>query len=355
MSQEQDDTTLPQQAAADRPSDAAVLPSVSVILPTRSEFKVIEKCLRSLAAQDYEGHIEVVIAEADEPDAIAEIASPIFSNLKVLHNHLKLTPYGIRAAIAASTGDYLVRCDGHTAFPPHYIRTAIDTLRRTGAGNVGGQQRAEGQTLVQRAIAAAMNSFAGAGNSPHRMPVRQEGPADTAMLGAMSREHLDAIGGWGYRYIRNDDYELNYRFRRNGFSVWYDPALTVEYYPRSRISELALQYFRYGRSKARVVLDHPASIRFRHTPAPLLVLSLAVTAGLAVLGQAMPVAALATLYGAFVLSATAVSLVRRRDPASLLLPLVLPVMHLSYGAGFYIPARPLPIEPTYRSGDDEPL
>jgi hypothetical protein len=48
------------------------------------------------------------------------------------------------------------------------------------------------------------------------------------------------------------------------------------------------------------------------------------------------------LYAAATLAATAVDLIRRRDAAMMLLPVVYPTMHLAWGTGFLMPGQPAP-------------
>ena len=134
------------------------------------------------------------------------------------------------------------------------------------------------------------------------------------------RGALDAAGGFDETFARNQDYELNWRLRQRGETVWFDPALEVAYRPRGSLAQLARQYHDYGRWKQTMLRRHPASLRWRQLAAPGLVSALAVSALLAV------GAALAGL--------------RRRVAVAALVPLALAVMHLSWGAGSCCPGSP---------------
>ncbi len=336
-------STEPTSETAQRRHDnSETAPSVSVIIPARGAHGTIAECLRGLARQDYQGPVEVVIAEADDPEGMSELAASFLPIARVVPNPRKETVFALQTAIKATSGEYVVRCDAHAILPPDYISTAVATLKRTGAANVGGRQVAAGDTFLQRGIAMAMNTWAGTGGAVHRSNRSQEGPADTAYLGSFSRKLYDSVGGFSQRYIRNEDYELNWRFRGNGLTVWFDPDLVVHYSPRSSLPALVRQYFRYGRSKSRLIAEQPRSARLRHLAAPLFVLSLAASALLGVLGQTLPVIAILVLYSALLLATTVAHLITRKDPAALLLPIILPAMHLSWGTGFFVPARRLP-------------
>ena len=243
---------------------------------------------------------------------------------------------GIHAAHEAATGEIIVRCDAHTVFPPGYLRRAVSTLRRTGAANVGGRQRPVGTTFFGRAVAMAMTTPLGAGGARHRLG-GTEGPVDTVFLGAFRRDALEAAGGVDPTLGGAEDYELNWRLRARGETVWFDPGLAVTYRPRDTLRGLAWQYFNYGRWKRIVARRHPTSLLPRHFASPLLLLGLAASPVLAVAGPTWAVAAVPLTYVLTLALGSLTIGVRRRSYAALLLPLALATMHLSWGIGFFTP------------------
>ena len=180
-----------------------------------------------------------------------------------------------------------------------------------------------------------MTTPLGAGDARYRLG-GTEGPTDTVYLGVFRRDALDAAGGFDPAMARNEDYELNWRLRERGETVWLDPGLAVAYRPRSNLAQLARQYWDYGRWKAVMLRRHPASLRVRQLAAPLLVLGLSASSlpALAGIGGAVAAAALPGAWLLALLLGAAVAGMRRGEPAALLLPLALAAMHLSWGAGF---------------------
>ena len=185
------------------------------------------------------------------------------------------------------------------------------TLERSGAANVGGLQRPVGTTAFTRAVALAMTMTLGAGDARYRLG-GGEGPADTVFLGVFRREALEAVGGFDETLLRNEDYELNWRLREGGRTVWFDPGLEVAYRPRWRSG-------------------------------------LAGSAALAAAGMVRAGTALPAAYLLVLAAGSALAGLRRRNPAAVLLPAVLATMHLAWAAGFWCatasrrrgaPARP---------------
>lgn len=322
----------------DAPAAPLRYPSVSVVIPARDAAATIGATLDSVLAQEYPGELEVVVADGSATPDMADAIRRGWPSVRVIPNPERVTPAGLNHAIRESGGEIVVRCDAHATLAPGYVRRAVETLQRTGAAHVGGRQRPMGVTPFERAVAHALTTPLGSGNAAYRTG-GAEGPVDTVYLGAWRRETLEDAGGFDATLIRNQDYELNWRLRQRGGTVWLDPALSASYRPRGGPRALARQYFQYGRWKAAVLLRHPASLRPRQLAPPLLLLALiaSTAAGLALFppaALALPLAYLLALAGASIAVAR-----RRRDGAAFLMPLALATMHLCWGAGFLWPAR----------------
>jgi succinoglycan biosynthesis protein ExoA len=311
-------------------------PRISVVVPAKGAAGVVERAIASAAAQD--GVDEIVIAAGD--DATRQVVEGIGDpRLRVVDNPTGRTPDALNAAIEASTGEVIVRLDAQAELPRGYVARAVDTLRRTGAANVGGMQVPTADRGFAAAVAAAMRSPAGAGGATYRVG-GDEGPVDTVYLGVFRREALTAVGGFDPAFARNQDAELNLRLQRAGFQVWFDPKLTVAYTPRDRVGALASQYLQYGRWRRLTARTHAGSLAPRQLAAPALVLgflalaALGATTGLwFVLGLAV-----ALYLAALIIAAAAAVPVLRRVPATVV---AFATMHLSWGVGFLLgPPRP---------------
>ncbi len=315
-------------------------PTVTVVIPVRNEPQAIRGAIESIIDQTYSNIIEILVADGMSTDGTrAVIAAFDDPRIRIIDNVGTTTPAGLNAAIEIATGDIIVRCDAHSVLPPDYVAVAQQVMAETGAVNVGGIQRAIGTTFVQQAVALAMSSRLGVGDAKFHYG-GEPGPTDTVYLGVFNRQALVEAGSFDETLIRNQDYELNIRLRRNGGLVFFDPRLAVEYQPRSTLAALAKQYFQYGAWKRIVHRRHPEAIRLRQLAAPLLVIGLAVSIGLAftpwrILSLVVPAAYATALIGATLVTAAT----HRRTPA-LLMPIAIIVMHLSWGVGYLSGLKP---------------
>jgi succinoglycan biosynthesis protein ExoA len=316
-------------------TESPALPSVSIVIPVRNEADTIEATLNSCVQQTYDGSLEVIVADAMSVDGTRDMVEHfgIEHAVRLVDNPDRTTPAGLNRAIEASGADVIVRCDAHSVLPDGYVTDAVRTFARTGAGNVGGIQRAVGTTPLQRGIAAAMTNPLGVGDAKfHRGGA--SGAVDTVYLGVYPRKVLEEVGGFDESLLRNQDYELNVRIRHAGYTVWFDPQLVVDYQPRASLSALWRQYNDYGQGKRRVIMKHPSSIKPRQAAPPILVIGLAAS----VVSLATPVrrggTAVLVGYATALGVAGVYEAAKRRDSAALFAAPAIGVMHIAWGLGF---------------------
>ena len=328
-----------QKSVPDAELDGSPLPFVSVILPILNEENYLEAAVSSIFSQDYQGKIEVVLAVAPSRDRTREIAEQIArknSTIVVIDNPSGKTAAGLNAALRASRGEIIVRVDGHAQLPLDYISNAVATLASTGAVNVGGVMAAEGITEFEKSVAGAMRSPLGVGASRFHTG-GSPGEVDTVYLGVFRRSALIAIDGFDERFTRAQDWELNYRLRKNGGKIYFDPRLHVTYRPRSTVKALAKQYFEYGRWRRVVSRRHEGTINYRYLAPPVALLGFLSSLFLGFLHPLF--FAPACIYLIFVLAAS-ISIARSLMQYLYLLA-VIPTMHFAWGAGFITSGRNL--------------
>jgi succinoglycan biosynthesis protein ExoA len=296
-------------------------PTVSVVIPTFQEAEAIDACLRSVAAQTYPAIVEVLVVDGRSTDRTRELAGA-HPKVRVLDNPMRMQAAALNVGLGEAVGDIIVRVDGHCVLADDYVEACVDALERTGASMVGGAMDPDAHGPVQEGIAAAMASRFGAG--PARFHVGGSGAwVDTVYLGAYRREVARAVGGYATDVGVNEDAEFAHRMGELG-GVWFDPAIRSRYTPRASLRALAKQFFRYGLSRAATVRRHRASLAPRQLAAPGLLVALVVlplrrwTLGAYAAGVAVATA----LDGRGSLRCRAVY------AASL------PIMHVTWGAGF---------------------
>jgi glycosyltransferase involved in cell wall biosynthesis len=315
------------------------LPTVSVIIPVCNEERYIAQCLQSVVQQDYPPELlEILVIDGRSEDNTREIVEEFRGQdprIQLLDNPSHIVSTAMNIGIRNTSGEVIVRVDGHCLLEPDYVRQCVRYLAQTGADNVGGLLRARGENYVGEAIAIAMSYPFGVGDSRFHYSEREQ-YVDTVYLGAFPRRVFDHVGLFDEELIRNQDYELNYRLRAAGGKIFLTPAIKSWYITRGSLPQLCKQYFQYGFWKVAVLRKHPRSLRFRQTVPPALVFTLLASGLLGFFSRLSAYLFLSALSTYFV-SALLFSLWSARKQGWKYLPMlpcIFASLHFSWGLGF---------------------
>ena len=306
---------------------------VSIILPILNEERHLADTVASILSRDYDGDFEVILALGPSNDRTHQIAAELAatnSRIILVDNPSGRTAAGLNAAIAQSKYPIICRIDGHAEIDTAYVSQAVRILEEQNAVNVGGIMAAQGRTTFEASVATAMRSKLGVGSSRFHTG-GAAGPSDTVYLGTFKKDALLAAGGFDERFIRAQDWELNFRLRSQGGLVWFDPSLVVTYRPRSTLRALAKQYFQYGRWRRVISRSHKGSVNYRYLapPTAVLILIASILGGFflsSILFIPVLTYLLAILLGSFVIGET--------WKEKIVLPAVLATMHIVWGLGY---------------------
>jgi succinoglycan biosynthesis protein ExoA len=319
-------------------------PGVSYVMPVLNEVGYIEAAISSILDQEYPGRTEIVLALGPSTDGTDEVVARLAARdprIRTVDNPAAAIPAGLNLAIGSSVHPVIARVDAHSELPDGYTRSAVATLLRVPADNVGGIMSAVGHPGVQAAIARAYNSRLGLGGGAYHSADVQGGPAESAYLGVMRASALADIGGYDETLLRGEDWEMNHRLRAAGHVVWLDPTLHVTYWPRGSWRGLSRQFFATGIWRGELVRRFKGRHPLRFYAPPVLTVVVGASVVLVPLGVvlggwvgwlAVAAGAVDLLYVAVLVGAAAVT------PGSLLhrarFARVLTTMHLAWGAGF---------------------
>ena len=242
---------------------------LSVIVPIYNEEKYIAKCIDSMLEQDYpKDDLEIILADGMSTDRTREIIATYtekYPFIKILDNPKKIVPYAMNAGIKASKGDIIIRLDGHVEYPTDYFSALVRSLKELDADNVGAlcETLPCGPSAKELAIAEALSSSFGMGNSYFRIGCDEVKQVDTVPFGCFKREVFDKVGLYDNELIRNQDDELNGRIIKNGGKIYLIPSIVTKYYARDKIGKVKKMFYQYGLYKPLVnkKLGAPATLR----------------------------------------------------------------------------------------------
>lgn len=230
--------------------------TVSVVIPVYNPGDMLYVQLRALAAQDYDGEFEVVLADNGSTDGITaglpqhELNDQL--NLRVIDASDARGPSHARNVGARhATGSLLLFCDQDDEVHVDWVRRMVEF--------------SDGYDLFSSAIEGdTLNTETTRVAAPIPTPDKFQPPGAASpvvvgcSLGARA-EVYEQLGGMDVTYEANHDVELGWRAHREGFTVGYLPEALVAYRYRTTFSSGYRQGIIRGVELARLRVDFPDS------------------------------------------------------------------------------------------------
>ncbi|MBL8089733.1 MAG: glycosyltransferase [Anaerolineales bacterium] len=320
------------------------LPFVSIIVPCYNEEKTIQHLLNGILVQTYPlEKMEVVISDGMSTDDTLEAIEAFKKEhgalrIIVTKNQLKTIPSGLNQAIGESRGDLIIRLDAHSMPIKEYVERCVSAHQNKKGDNVGGvwEIRPSESTWVADSISFAAAHPLGVGDAMYRLNAKA-GAVDTVPFGSFYKSLIQKIGGFDETLLANEDYEFNTRVRESGGIVYLDPEIRSVYFSRSTLKQLAIQYFRYGFWKLKMLQRYPHTLRWRQALPPIFVLSLLAWV---VLSLWLPIAFYILVVQLFLyffvlgLAGLRLAIVKKKGYLIFGIPLAIATMHIAWGSGF---------------------
>ena len=308
----------------------------AILIPTLNERARIGILLEQLSRLPDDIVLDIVIADGGSTDGtrmIVDAAAARDGRIRLIDNPDRIQAAGInRAATAADPrADTFVRIDAHALYPDDYVPRILAAFAETGAEMIAVRLDTQGETCLQRGIAAAQNSRIGSGGSAHRVGGRS-GFVDHGHHAGMDRAIFRAIGGYDESFVANEDAEFDCRVRRANGRIWLATDIAMTYFPRRTLGGLFRQYYRYGQGRAMTRLKHGERLKPRQMLPPLLVLAVILSLLAAPIRAEFLLVPLA--YLALISGATLTLFLRKPSPCTLFAAPAIATMHLAWGCGF---------------------
>lgn len=314
--------------------------TITVVVPVRNGAHLIGRCLGAVTRQRRQAD-EILVLVGPSDDGTREAATALDREaLRVVDNPPGDRASAINLALDLASSDLIAMVDAQSTLDPDYLETAAEILGDPSIAVVGGPMRPVGATRVGRAMAAALQSPFGVGDSQFHFEGAAR-DADSVYLGVYRRAAFDRVGRYNTALLRTEDDDINARIRADGMRIRLDPRVRSTYRCRDSLGGIWTQYHGYGYWKVALWTVRSGALRPRHLAPATFVL--AVVGGL-VAGATvswLPLALLGILWGLLAIAAAATA------PAAdvgirLLFPVVAMTMHLAYGVGMLAALASLP-------------
>ena len=285
-------------------------PVVSIIIPVKPGGAV--RALEGLRNVEYpDSFFEVLVAEGTCPSRQRNLAAK------------------------EAQGQILYFLDDDSLVSPDFLMRVVRHYRQDKVAVVGGPSLTPVEdSPLRQAFGLALASLFGAGSVCNRYRrhgvCRETGDHELILCNlSISASVFSEAGGFDERLYPNEENELLVRLRRMGWKLLHDPELAVYRSQRPTFPAFVRQLFGYGRGRAQQILLGGGSGIASFVPVLFLLYLLSLPlVHRPVYYLPLLCYLIVVLFGTFRAAVTS----GKTGPA-FLLPLLFPVLHLSYGAG----------------------
>lgn len=307
-----------------------------IVIPTLNEAAHIAQVLASVLAFPVARDARIVVADGGSTDGTRNIVRRIAEGeprVRLMDNPQRLQSAAVNRAVKeyGADAEWLLRLDAHSAYPANYADTVLAEAQRHQADSVVVSMVAQGDGVLQEAIALAQNSRLGNGGSAHRSDGKGAW-VDHGHHALMRIAAFRAVGGYDPDFSHNEDAELDHRLHLAGYRIWLTQATRLTYFPRRTVGSLWRQYQAFGRGRRRNLTKHGMRPATRQLVVAALAPALACVI-LAPLGWIFALPLLLWVAGCLA-GGVAIALSERRA-AGLLAGFFAGTMHLAWSVGFW--------------------
>ncbi len=296
---------------------------VSFVVPVRDDARRLERCVASIARNDYPRElVQIIIVDNGSRDDSAAVARAAGALVLTAHGRVaELRNLGAQTA----AGDVLAFVDADHEIDPHWIASAARALDAPAVAAAGAPYSVPADAnWVQRRYDTLRS--------------RSPRPVDVDWLGsgnlAIRRDVFQEIGGFDVALETCEDVDLCNRLKLAGHRLVADPALrSIHFGDPATLRALFFGELWRGRNNLRVTWRGPRTFaHFRSLLVPIVDLIAIAGAAAALLVRAWPLALLCAAAGIGLAALKTIAMVKRAPRATVTVAVQSFVVAVAYDA-----------------------
>jgi GT2 family glycosyltransferase len=229
--------------------------SVAVIIAVKNGQKTIGKCLDSVLGSAWD-NFEIIVVDDGSSDNTPGILRQYGPKIRVITNGKNRGPAASRnIASASSKSEYLAFTDSDCTVDKHWLRELISSFDDPAVAGAGGRQAMpEDETGFGRTLSMFLDCFAFAAEYLRGPRARRALTDHNPSCNVMYRKEIFLQeGGFSEKLWTSEDVDLDYRLRKKGYSLVFNPLAVVYHYRPRSPKEFKEKMFRYGLAQGMLV------------------------------------------------------------------------------------------------------
>lgn len=325
--------------------------TITIMIVARNEELNLSYLLNDIMNQTYSHNlIDIILVDSMSEDNTRKIMENYqtisdFNSVLILENSEKILAAGWNLAIQNSKTDLVVRIDAHASIPKDFIEKNIKVIEKGERASGGSRPNIlapKDENRWQKLLLEAEASIFGSSIAPYRNS-KESKYVKSIFHGVYERSIFSEIGLLNTKLGRTEDNDIHYRMRKAGVKLSYNPEIISFQYVRSSLRKMIKQKYSNGYWIGLTMAVQPKCFSFYHFIPFIFLLSL--TLGL-FLFTITPYFLLVVLvpYLILLIIMTINSIKNNVTILSLMLPVILFLLHASYGLGTLVGLLLIPIK-----------
>lgn len=300
--------------------------------------------LENLYAQDYpKEKIEVLLIDSASQDSTKAVMEGFakekaveYAEIIVLDNPKKILPAGWNIILQHFSGDAIIRIDAHAKIAEDFLSNAVKVLE-SGETVCGGERPCivgDAATDWDRVLLVAEESLFGSSIASYRGSQSNRKYVSSIFHGAYRKEVFETIGKYNENLVRTEDNDIHYRIRKAGYKICLDPSIKSWQLIRPTLRAMIKQKYSNGYWIGKTVFIQPKCLGVHHFVPAVFVSVLGISGVFTIFKKPILFKSLLGSYGlADLLMSVAAVKGGLWNLKVLVLPVIFPLLHISYGVG----------------------
>ncbi len=315
---------------------------ISLCMIAYNEQDAVGGLFRDISLQDYpHDQIEIVFVDSMSTDGTYQKMEKFkntdfgFNKVTIVQCAKKNQAFSWNVALMTAKGDIIIRVDAHARIPRNFVSRNVYNLNQGEDVVGGGRPNITSDVSSWRlTLLAAEDSLFGSSVASYRRPPTQKEYLDSLFHAAYKREVIETVGGFNENLGRTEDNEFHYRIRQAGYKLCCCPDIISYQHSRNNLKDMIRQKYSNGRWIGLTLSECPHCLSYFHFAPFGFVVMLVFLSILAAFGHPMTLYILLIIYGMFdLVNTVGCFTMKNLQPQFILLPLIFPILHISYGIG----------------------
>jgi glycosyltransferase involved in cell wall biosynthesis len=242
---------------------------ISIVIPAKNAQDTVSKCLESVLNLKYPD-FEIIVVNDGSTDNTQNILAG-YKGIKVLNTPGVGPSKARNIGIGQAKGEFVAFTDADCVLEPNWLSELSRGFVGDEVAGVGGIQKSpEDDSSFAKAIYDFLRTFgfiAGYMKSGTKLRETAHNPACNVMY---RKSILLESGGFQENLWPAEDVELDYKLRKKGYKLLFNPKAQVYHYRAQTLSGFLKMMFRYGYSQGVLIRKYGVFRRLHLVPCILL-------------------------------------------------------------------------------------